>query len=77
MTNTIKNKIWKITADLYGTQHDLVSLSKKNSFGIKDAGHFSMINVLVGEEQETYNSFVKANFEKKPKMNQTGKKWII
>lgn len=54
-----------MTAGVYGLQHELVKLSWKSSFPIKDPGHYADINIVVGEEQEKYNSFIHAKLRKK------------
>lgn len=64
--NKIKKEIWMKTADLYFIQNELIRLANRPSFPIKDPGHFAKINILVGEEKEHYNSFLRAKFIRKP-----------
>lgn len=68
----IKKQIWMYTASVYGWQHELVKLCWKSSFPVKDPGHYANINVVVGEEQEKYNSFVHVKLSKKPHKSAVG-----
>ena len=53
---------------------NLMLLSNKTEFAVKDPGHYSKIKVLVGNEQESYNSYAKVNFTKKPNKVSPGTK---
>ena len=41
-----------------------MGFSKATSFAVKDPGHNFKVKAIVGEEQPSYNSFVKVNINK-------------
>jgi len=46
-------------------QYSLAILSNRPFFAVKDPGHFAKVNILVGEEMPTYNSYLRVNATKK------------
>jgi hypothetical protein len=62
----IKKAIWTGTSSIYGLQAELVGLSNKPTFPVKDPGHFIKLKALVGEEKEQYNSRVNVKIVRKP-----------
>ena len=47
-------------------QNELLLMPRKARFAANDPGHLARVEVLVGQEQEYYNSSVQLKLQKKP-----------
>jgi hypothetical protein len=67
--NKIKFEIWKKTCGLLGLEYIISHKTKRTIFPLKDPAQEAKLNVVIGKEHETYNSFLHVDVAKIPSLS--------